>query len=61
MKTLLKKKPNKSYLLRLKKDLLLLLSHLERLEPQKREYPYHSKERFGKDIASFVFLSGECD
>lgn len=50
-----KKKPNRSYIARLKKDLLLLLSHLERLEPRRREY-FHSKNSIGSEFESLAFI-----
>ncbi len=59
MKTL-KKKLNPSYIARLKKDLLLLLNHLERVEPRRREY-FHQRINVGNDIQSLIFLSGEAD
>jgi len=58
MKNLLKKKLHKGYIMRLKKDLLLLLSHLERLEPRRREY-FHRKRIIGSELACQLFLFGE--
>lgn len=55
----LKKKLDKGYIARLKKDLLLLLSHLERLEPCRREHFHQSS--FEKDGAALQFLIGEAD
>ena len=60
MKPIIKKKLNLGYIAYLKKDLLLVLSHLERLEPRRREY-FHCRRTFGNDIQSLIFLSGECD
>jgi len=57
---MLKKKLSKGYIARLKKDLLLFLSHLERLEPRRREY-FHRKRIIGTELASQVFLFGEAD
>lgn len=59
MKNLLKKKLGKNYITRLKKDLLLLLSHLEKLEPRRRDR-FH-QDSFGKEFASLQFLIGEAD
>jgi len=60
MKNLLRKKLGKGYILRLKKDLLLLLSHLERLEPRRREY-FHRKRIIGSELAAQLFLFGEAE
>lgn len=60
MKAIFKKKLNKGYIARLKKDLLLLLSHLESMKPRQREY-FHRKRIIGSEFASLVFLSGEAD
>jgi len=59
MKPIIKKKPNQSYIARLKKDLLLLLSHLEMMEPRRREHFHRSKESFGNEFASLEFMYGE--
>lgn len=55
MKNPLKKKLGRSYIAHLRKDLLLLLSHLERLEPRRREYSL-SKKGLGSKFASLAFL-----
>lgn len=60
MKNLLRKKLGKGYIARLKKDLLLLLSHLESVKPRRREY-FHNRRSIGSEFASQVFLFGECD
>lgn len=60
MKNLLKKKQGKSYILRLKKDLLLLVSLLQRLEPRRREH-FHRKKGLGlgSEFESLAFLYGD--
>lgn len=58
MKSLLKKKLDKGYILRLKKDLLLLVNLLQRLEPRRREH-FHRKKGLGSEFESLAFLYGD--
>lgn len=60
MKTPIKKKLNQGYIARLKKDLLLLLSHLESVKPRRREY-FHRKRIIGSELACQLFLFGEAE